>query len=96
MLPTTYWWYRSAKYLTIDQEYNFRIIMNFGLHDALYLKDTTFENNFFQRLDEIFKILKRLENVELIWFSLFPLFPTEEGHTAKFAAWATKIRTSKQ
>ena len=64
--------------------------MNFGLHDALYLKDTTFENNFFQRLDEIFKILKRLENVELIWFSLFPLFPPEEGHTAKFAAWATE------
>jgi len=80
----------AMQYLTIDQKHNFRVIMNFGLHDALYLKDTSFEKNFFQRLDEIFKIFHRLKNVELIWFSPFPLFPPEEGKTAKFASWATE------
>lgn len=78
----------AEKYLQLEDSSNVHVVLNIGLHDALYRYKEI--DAFKQELNKVLRTLVALRVRHLTWATMFPLLPPQSGRKPKFENWVDK------
>ena len=78
------------KYFQIETEgdLNLHVVMNIGLHDAIYHHKEEEKQFFVSSVENVMRALSSLNLKYVTWFGTFPLLPPQLGKSPKFHNWA--------
>jgi len=74
------------RYLKLDPIHDHVIVVNVGLHDAIY-NYQNIQNTYFAGLHRMFTFVSQFDHLHMTWVQPYPLLAPQLGKSAKFENW---------